>query len=198
MSRCYTHAHTHSKAHISTQTIAGYQNRQQIHQSSSNQAIRLSVQYKACLSTRSCRVTERADNTLKPWVFLLPWGRHGNRWLCLYPEGHSDPLSDLEVEALWLKKAIMFLAAGGQLVWVRPRCPWVILGERDWKRPCNCVARGPHSHLKAKQQMTFLKRKLLQEFPRKSPWPIAVAVLAVFEAKTTAKFETVWEGSYFV
>lgn len=86
---------------------------------------------------------------------------YGHGWLCLLPGRAFRSAECLEVETLLLKKAIMFLAAGGQLVWVSPRCPWVILGERDWERPCNCIVRGPQSHQKAKQQMTFLVGKLL-------------------------------------
>lgn len=80
------------------------------------------------------------------------------------PRGAFRSAKCLELEALLLKKAIMFFTAGGQLVWMRPRCPCVTLGEQDWERPCNFMYVGPQSHQKSRQQITFLVGKLLWRF----------------------------------
>ena len=111
---------------------------------------------KACFTRQKhieCHVTERADNALSQRL-PLPWGDMGTDDFVFTRKG----IQIRRVFGGWspsVEESNYLLHSWGQLVWVSPRCPWVILGEWDWERPCNFTVQGRQLHQKAEQQMTF-------------------------------------------
>lgn len=111
---------------------------------------------KACFTRQKhieYHVTERADNALSQRL-PLPWGDMGTDDFVFTRKG----IQIRRVFGGWspsVEESNYLLHSWGQLVWVSPRCPWVILGEWDWERPCNFTVQGRQLHQKAEQQMTF-------------------------------------------